>query len=55
MFVPKSVNLKDNRVLRLRVLVDRPEVEWNLQPLPDKPEEIIFNAFHSVLAKVEYD
>jgi hypothetical protein len=55
MYVPLTVSFPDGQCYRTRALIDRPQVEFKLPPLPLKPEKIVFNDFNSVLAKVVYE
>jgi hypothetical protein len=53
MYVPVTVRDVDGAVLRKRIFVDRPEVEFEIGPLESKPAEVTFNDFLSVLALVK--
>ena len=53
MYVPVTVRDVSGAVLRTRILVDRPEVEFEVGPLNAKPSEVTFNDFFSVLAMVK--
>ena len=53
MYVPVTIDFGDNRMARMRVLVDKLETEFDLPPLPLKPKKVIFNDLHSVLARVK--
>jgi len=53
MYVPITVQYKGDKFSRIRILIDKPVMEFDL-PAPMKPEKIIFNDLHSVLAKVKY-
>lgn len=55
MYVPVTIQYAGGRASRFRILVDKPSEEFTLPPLPLKPEKIVFNDFHSVLAKVKYE
>lgn len=54
MYVPVKIILSGDRMARLRIEVKEKESIFTLPPLPDKPEEIIFNDLNSVLCNVEY-
>jgi len=53
MYVLVTIDFGENRMARMRVLVDKLETEFDLPPLPHKPKNVIFNDFHSVLARVK--
>ncbi len=53
MRVPVTVRDESGAVLRVRILVDRPEVEFEVGPLKAKPSKVTFNDFFSVLAMVK--
>lgn len=55
MYVPIKINLSNDRFARLRIEVKGKETIVKLPPLPEEPEEIIFNDLNSVLCEVEYD
>jgi hypothetical protein len=54
MYVPITIKFKGDQLARLRFTIDKPYEEFSI-PSPLKPEEIIFNDFHSVLAEVKYE
>jgi hypothetical protein len=51
--IPLEVNFGDNKLVRLRIMVSKPEEEIVLPMLPLEPEKITFNVFSSVLCEVE--
>jgi hypothetical protein len=53
MFVPVEIDFGGDRKAYIRLLVDRPELDVTLPPLESKPDNIRFNPFNSVLAKVD--
>ncbi|MCK7527792.1 MAG: hypothetical protein MZV64_64365 [Ignavibacteriales bacterium] len=55
MYVPIRINLSNDRFARLRLEIKEKETIIKLPPLPEEPEEIIFNDLNSVLCEVEYD
>lgn len=55
MFIPVKIVFSDDRLARLRLEVKGKETIVKLPPLPEEPEEIIFNDLNSVLCKVKYD
>lgn len=55
MYVPIRINLSNDRFARMRIEVKGKETTVKLPPLPEEPEEIIFNDLNSVLCEVEYD
>lgn len=55
MYVPIRINLSNDRFARMRIEVKGNETTVKLPPLPEEPEEIIFNDLNSVLCEVEYD
>ncbi len=55
MYVPIKINLSNDRFARMRIEVKGKETIVKLPPLPEEPEEIIFNDLNSVLCEVEYD
>lgn len=55
MYVPIKIILSGDKFARLRIEVKEKETIINLPPLPDKPEEIIFNDLNSVLCNVQYN
>ncbi|MFC1682796.1 M1 family metallopeptidase [Candidatus Zixiibacteriota bacterium] len=55
MFVPMTVHFKGDKRVRLKVLIDQPEMDFTLPALPMEPQEVTFNDFYSVLARVEYE
>jgi hypothetical protein len=52
MVVPVTLSFGDDGVATVRVLVTDREMEVDLPLLPQEPEEVIFNDYHSVLAEV---
>jgi hypothetical protein len=55
MYVPIRINLSNDRFARMRIEVKGKETTVKLPPLPEEPEEIIFNDLNSVLCEVDYD
>ncbi len=53
MYVPLTIVFEGNQLARMRVLIDGPKTSFDLPPLPMRPEKIVFNDFHSVLAEVK--
>lgn len=53
MYVPLTIVFEGNQLARMRVLVDAPKKTFDLPPLPMRPQKIVFNDFHSVLAEVK--
>ena len=53
MYVPLTIVFEGNQLARMRVLIDAPKMSFDLPPLPMRPEKIVFNDFHSVLAEVK--
>lgn len=51
--IPLEVNFGDNKLVRLRIMVSKPEEDIVLPLLPLEPEKITFNVFSSVLCEVE--
>jgi hypothetical protein len=52
--VPVTLDFGDNRLARLRVMIQGPGGEFDLPIMPLEPKKIIFNDFESVLCEVEY-
>jgi hypothetical protein len=55
MYIPIKINLSNDRFARMRIEVKGKETTVKLPPLPEEPEEIIFNDLNSVLCEVDYD
>ena len=55
MYIPFKIVLAGEKFARLRLEVKGKETIIKLPPLPEKPEEIIFNDLNSVLCEVDYD
>jgi hypothetical protein len=55
MYIPIKIILKNDRFARLRLEVKEKDTVIILPPLPEKPEEIIFNDLNSVLCTVNYE
>jgi len=55
MFVPMTVQFAGDKRVRLKVLIDQPEMDFTLPALPLEPREVTFNDFYSVLARVKYE
>jgi hypothetical protein len=55
MYVPIRINLSNDRFARMRIEVKGKETTVKLPPLPEEPDEIIFNDLNSVLCEVDYD
>jgi hypothetical protein len=54
MYVPLTIRYKDEHAKRIRLTIDKPFEEFSIRSA-SKPEEIVFNDFSSVLAKVKYE
>ena len=55
MIVPIKIQFKGDRFVRLRFMIKGPVTEFNLPPLPEQPEKIIFNDLESVLCSVDQE
>lgn len=53
MFVPIEIRFRGDKKYYMRLLVDRPDLTVQLPPMDQKPEKIVLNPFHSVLARVK--
>lgn len=51
--IPLQIDFGDNRIVRLRIMVSKPQEDIVLPLLPLEPEEITFNVFSSVLCEAE--
>jgi len=54
MSIPITVHFGNNRMVHLKLLIDKPEKEIELPLLPLKPKEIEFNTHNAVLCIVKY-
>jgi len=53
MYVPVEVQFDNDAKGYLRYLIDKPEFEFTIPDLPEKPKKIVLNPFESVLAQVK--
>ncbi|MCX6829821.1 MAG: M1 family aminopeptidase [candidate division Zixibacteria bacterium] len=53
MYVPVLLDFGKQGTARIRILVDKPEMEITLPPLPYKPDKVKFNDLESVLCKID--
>lgn len=53
MFVPLEIQFEGGKKAYLRLLVDKPQYDFTLPGLSDRPKKLILNPFESVLAKVK--
>lgn len=54
MLIPVTIDLGENRYVRLRIMVQDKGGEFDLPAMPLEPKKITFNDFESVLCEVEY-
>jgi hypothetical protein len=53
MYVPLEIDIDGENKAYVRIFIDRPDYEFTLPGLPQRPRELRLNPFESVLAKVK--